>query len=113
MDNVIKFPAEEIRNLAKVEKEIRAGLREAGVSKNAEDVITPELLELTKKYDSMLVREYQYKLPDTLNEDEIEGCRQVVQKVAQETFENFRKIMDEVAGDLVSLRLQLYEAKGE
>ena len=113
MDKVIKFPADEKRNLARWEKLIRSAFRESGASKKAEDIITPDLLELMKKYDSMVVREYQSTLPETLNEDEIEACREIFQKFAQESFGNFRKIMNEVVGDLVEIRMRLYLEKGE
>ena len=46
MDNVTKFPAEEIRKPAKLEKSIRAGVRKAGVPRHLEDAITAELTGL-------------------------------------------------------------------
>jgi len=113
MDKVIKFPSEEIRSLAKWEKDIRSIISKAGFSKDTEDIITPEILDLIKKYNSMAGAQYQLALPETLNEDEIKACEEVMRKALQESFGNCQKVVREALSDLMVLRMQLYTEKGE
>jgi len=116
MDNVTKFPAEEIRNLAKLENSIRAGVRKAGAPRHLEGSITAELTGLVKKYNEIWRRSSTATLPkglEKLNEEEVETCSAILDRVVEEGSKNYSEVISEVLSDYLELRLKLYEAKGE
>ncbi len=116
MDNVTKFPAEEIRKPAKLEKSIRAGVRKAGVPRHLEDAITAELTGLVKKYYEIWRRSSTETFPkglEKLNEEEVEACSAILHQVVEEGFKNYSEVISEVLSDLLFFRMRVYMAEGE
>ena len=113
MDNVIEFPAKEIRSLVRMEKSIRSGLRKGGASTEVEEELTAEMLELLKKYSTGISVTSPVTLPETLTEDEKKVCLQAIEKTGDDVLKASQNVMAKMLGDLVDLQVQLYVAKGE